>query len=40
MAEVFRNFAKKVIAVANGEAAWNERKNYQEIAIFKTGVTL
>jgi altronate hydrolase len=40
MAEVFRNFAKKVIAVANGEATWNERKNYQEIAIFKTGVTL
>ncbi len=40
MKDVFTQFAKKVIAVANGEAAWNEKKNYQEIAIFKNGVTL
>ena len=36
----FTRFAKKVIAVANGEEAWNEKKNYQEISIFKNGVTL
>ena len=40
MRDVFTRFAKKVIAVANGEEAWNEKKNYQEIAIFKNGVTL
>ena len=40
MSEVFRRFTDKVIAVASGEETWNEKKNYQEIAIFKTGVTL
>ena len=40
MRDVFRRFAAKVIAVANGEETWNEKKNYQEIAIFKNGVTL
>lgn len=40
MKDVFTRFAKKVIAVANGEEAWNEKKNYQEISIFKNGVTL
>lgn len=33
-------FTDKVIAIANGEPTWNERKHYQEIAIFKRGVTL
>lgn len=40
MQTVFKRFAEKVIAVASGEPTWNEKKNYQEIAIFKTGVTL
>lgn len=40
MSYVFKRFAQKVIAIANGELTWNEKKNYQEIAIFKTGVTL
>jgi altronate dehydratase len=33
-------FAEKVIAVAGGEFAANERFKAQEIAIFKDGVTL
>lgn len=40
MQQVFAEFVNKVVAVANGEPTWNERKNYQEIAIFKNGVTL
>ena len=40
MVEVFKRFMQKVIAIASGEPTWNEKKNYQEIAIFKTGVTL
>ena len=40
MASVFERFARKVIAVANGEPTHNEQKDYQEIAIFKNGVTL
>lgn len=40
MSEVFKRFAQKVIQIASGEQTWNEKKNYQEIAIFKTGVTL
>lgn len=40
MADVSEAFRRKVIAVASGELTWNERKNYQEIAIFKNGVTL
>ena len=40
MVEVFKRFVQKVIAIASGESTWNEKKNYQEIAIFKTGVTL
>ncbi len=40
MEEVFRAFVEKVVAVASGEETWNEHKNYQEIAIFKNGVTL
>lgn len=38
--ETFHAFVRKVLAVANGKPTWNERKNYQEIAIFKNGVTL
>ena len=33
-------FARKVLAVASGEPARNERNNAREIAIFKDGVTL
>ncbi len=40
MKDLFIAFAQKVISVANGEEAWNEKKRYQEIAIFKKGVTL
>ncbi len=40
MEGVAEQFIQKVISVANGEPTWNEKKNYQEIAIFKTGVTL
>ena len=40
MVEVFKRFCQKVIAIASGEQTWNEKKNYQEIAIFKNGVTL
>lgn len=40
MKDVFKRFMLKVIAVANGEQTWNEKKDYQEIAIFKNGVTL
>ena len=40
MVEVFKRFVKKVIEIASGEPTWNEKKNYQEIAIFKNGVTL
>ncbi len=41
MDDVAARFARYVISVASGDTfTWNERKNYQEIAIFKTGVTL
>ena len=40
MVEVFKRFVQKVIEIASGELTWNEKKNYQEIAIFKNGVTL
>ena len=35
-----RRFTDYVIAVANGAPVNNEKNNYREIAIFKTGVTL
>ena len=38
--DVLQAFIEKIISVANGETTWNERKDYQEIAIFKNGVTL
>lgn len=40
MKDVFKRFMQKVISVAGGEQTWNEKKDYQEIAIFKNGVTL
>ncbi|MCQ2351850.1 MAG: altronate dehydratase family protein [Victivallaceae bacterium] len=39
-AEVDRDFRKKILAVVNGEAAANENNAFEEIAIFKDGVTL
>lgn len=40
MEDVFEQFRRKVIDIVSGEPTWNERKDYQEIAIFKNGVTL
>lgn len=40
MDDLSRRFAKYIIGVASGEQVNNEKKNYREIAIFKTGVTL
>lgn len=40
MQALFEQFRQKVITIASGELTWNEKKDYQEIAIFKTGVTL
>ena len=40
MVDVFKRFMQRVIEIASGELTWNEKKNYQEFAIFKTGVTL
>ena len=37
---VNERFIDYIIAVASGEQVNNEKKNYREIAIFKTGVTL
>ena len=38
--EVLNDFIDKVIAVASGENTRNEENGFQEIAIFKDGVTL
>lgn len=38
--ETCERFIRYVISVASGEPVNNEKKNYREIAIFKTGVTL
>ena len=40
MSSVAERFADYVLAVASGEKVNNEKKNYREIAIFKSGVTL
>lgn len=40
MPTVLESFIDKVIAVANGEPAQNEKNGYREISIFKNGVTL
>ena len=40
MPSVADRFVEYVLAVASGEKVNNEKKNYREIAIFKSGVTL
>ena len=40
MKELLPEFIDKVLAVASGERAMNEKNGYQEISIFKNGVTL
>ena len=40
MEQVREQFINYIIRVASGELVNNEKKNYREIAIFKTGVTL
>jgi altronate hydrolase len=40
MKELTAEFIDKVLAVASGEKAKNEINGYQEISIFKNGVTL
>lgn len=37
---VLNDFIQYILDVASGELVHNEKRNYQEIAIFKTGVTL
>ena len=40
MPEVLSDFIEKIISVANGEKAQNEKNGYRDISIFKNGVTL
>lgn len=40
MEELLEAFVDKVVATVNGEQANNEKNNFREIAIFKSGVTL
>ena len=40
MPEVLSDFIERIISVANGEKAQNEKNGYREISIFKNGVTL
>ena len=40
MTELVPEFIDKVLAVASGEQAQNEKNGYREISIFKNGVTL
>lgn len=40
MEDVCEAFIAFILDTANGKSALNEKKNYREIAIFKTGVTL
>ncbi len=40
MEETHESFVEYIIKVANGEPVNNEKKNYREIAIWKSGVTL
>jgi altronate hydrolase len=40
MDTTLERFIDYIIRVASGEEVNNEKKNYREIAIFKTGVTL
>ena len=38
--EVLNNFIDYIIQVASGELVNNEKNDFREISIFKTGVTL
>jgi altronate hydrolase len=38
--QVQRRFVDYILKVISGEPVNNEKKNYREISIFKTGVTL
>ena len=40
MKDVLADFIDKIIRVASGEKAQNEKNGYREISIFKNGVTL
>ena len=40
MKDLVRKFIDKIISVASGEDARNEKNGYREISIFKNGVTL
>jgi altronate hydrolase len=40
MQSLSERFIRFVIETANGRYVNNEKKNYREIAIFKTGITL
>ncbi|QKJ88754.1 Altronate hydrolase [Paramixta manurensis] len=40
MATLLNEFVDYLVAVANGEATCNERNDFRELAIFKSGVTL
>jgi altronate hydrolase len=40
MTELRNKFIDKILAVASGELTRNEQNGYQEISIFKNGVTL
>ena len=40
MKDLVRTFIDRIIAVASGEEARNEKNGYSEISIFKNGVTL
>ena len=40
MEELLADFVRYLLRVANGESVNAEKKNYREMAIFKTGVTL
>ncbi|NDL68882.1 UxaA family hydrolase, partial [Clostridiales bacterium F-3ap] len=40
MPELLEEFIEKVVAVADGAWVNNEKNDYREIAIFKSGVTL
>lgn len=40
MSHMLEDFVRKVIDTASGAPTWNEHKGYQEISIWKNGVTL
>ena len=40
MDEVIQMFIQAIIDIINGHPAWNEKNEYHDFSIFKTGVTL